>query len=85
MSALLWLLIGLAGGTVHFLLLRWNTSLYVGAGGLGRAVGAQALRMASVAVLLGIAARHGVLPLLLAALGIMIARPLVLRTIEATP
>jgi hypothetical protein len=79
-----WLLGGLAGGTAHFALLRWNTRLYLG-GGLGRALGVQALRMLVTAVLLAFAAWHGAMPLLLAAIGVLLARPLVLRLLASAP
>lgn len=80
-----WLLAGLAGGTAHFALLRWNTRLYLAGGALGRAVGAQALRLATTTVLLGFAAWHGALPLLLAAIGVALARLLVLRRLATVP
>jgi hypothetical protein len=89
MIAALWLSAGLAAGVAHYVLLRWNTSLYLGATcqprlSLMPAVGLQVLRLAATASLLGLAAWHGALPLLLAALGIMLARPLVLHALEAT-
>jgi F1-F0 ATPase (N-ATPase) AtpR subunit len=88
MSAALWLSVGFAAGVAHFVLLRWNTSLYLGAARpprlfLMHAVGLQVLRVAATASLLGLSAWHGALPLLLAALGIMLARPLVLHALEA--
>lgn len=94
MIAALWLSVGLAGGVAHFVLLRWNTLLYLGARTNGssachprhslmHAVGQQVLRLAATASLLGLAAWHGALPLLLAALGIMLARPLVLHALQA--
>jgi dolichyl-phosphate-mannose--protein O-mannosyl transferase len=79
MSAALWLLAGLAGGTAHFALLRWNTQLYLGGGALVHAVGVQLLRLVAIGLLLGFAAWHGAWPLLLAALGVMVARLLVVR------
>jgi hypothetical protein len=83
MSEALWLFAGLAGGVAHFALLRWNTLFYVKAGALGYAIGLQLLRLVATASLLGLAAWHGALPLLLAALGIVSARPLVLRVPQA--
>ncbi len=85
MMPVLWLLTGLGVGAAHFALLRRNTLLYLGAGGFVRALGLQALRIACVAAWLTFAAWHGALPLLLAALGIMIARPLILRAMVAAP
>jgi F1F0 ATPase subunit 2 len=80
MTFALWLLAGLAGGTAHFVLLRWNTRLYV-SGELAPAIGAQALRLAAIVSLLVFAALHGALPLLLAALGVILARPVVLQVL----
>jgi hypothetical protein len=82
MSAALWLFAGLAGGVSHFALLRWNTLFYVKAGALAYAIGLQLLRLAATASLLGLAAWHGALPLLLVGLGIVLARPVVLRVTQ---
>jgi hypothetical protein len=82
MSAVLWLFAGLAGGVSHFALLRWNTLFYVKAGALAYAIGLQLLRLAVIASLLGLAAWHGALPLLLVGLGIVLARPVVLRVTQ---
>ena len=82
MTAALWLFAGLAGGVSHFALLRWNTSFYVRAGALTYAIGLQLLRLIATALLLGLAARHGALPLLLTALGVLLARPVVLRATQ---
>ena len=82
--AALWLLLGLVGGATYFALLRRNTSLYLQSGVLLQAVGLQVLRLAALASLLGFAAWYGARPLLLAALGILLARPLVLRHFRIT-
>jgi N-ATPase, AtpR subunit len=79
----LWLAFGLTGGAVHFALLRWNAMLYLADGGLGRALLVQVFRMAAVALLLGFAAWHGVLPLLVTTIGVFLARVLVLRVMAA--
>jgi F1F0 ATPase subunit 2 len=84
MISALWSLAGLATGATHFALLRWNTRLYL-TGGLMQAVGAQLLRLASIALPLCMAAWNGALPLLLAASGVMVARFLVLRVAEVLP
>jgi hypothetical protein len=76
MSALLdagCLALGIAAGLVHFRLLRWNTHLFITGGAL-RAFGVQALRLAALAGVLVLVALHGALPLVLTALGVMIAR-----------
>ncbi len=83
--AAFWLLAGLAGGTAHFGLLRWNTRLYLAGGSVARALGVQALRLAATTVLLAFAAWHGALPLLLAAIGVVLARLLVLRVMAIAP
>lgn len=84
-SLLLWLLLGVAGGGAHFALLRWNATLYVAGGSLAQAVATQALRMAATAAMLAFAAWHGALPLLAAAVGVLLARLLVLRVMAVTP
>jgi F1F0 ATPase subunit 2 len=78
------LLAGILAGLLHFHLLRWNTGLFL-TGGARRAIAAQALRLAVLTGVLVIAARFGALPLLLAALGVMIARQVVVRGARATP
>ena len=85
MIATLWLLAGLAAGTVHFSLLRWNTLLYLTSGVIMSAVGTQLLRLASIVLLLGLAAWHSAIALLLAATGVMLARLLVLRVMQVVP
>ncbi len=84
MTAALWTLAGLTVGGVHLVLLRWNTWLYL-TGGLMLAVGVQLFRLSGVALLLCLAAWNGALPLLLAAVGVMLARFLVLRVAEVVP
>ena len=79
MSETLWLSAGFIGGSAHFALLRRIAMLYVSGGGLRRAIGLQIARLAAIGLLLGCAASHGTLPLLLAALGAIVARPLVLQ------
>jgi hypothetical protein len=51
---------------------------------LTHAIGLQVLRLSAIASLLAIAAWHGALPLLLAGLGVVLARPLVLRATQVT-
>lgn len=85
MTAALWVLLGLAGGALHFALLRWNTRLYVEGSGIAQALALQTMRLAATALLLLFAATHGAMPLLLAALGVALARPLVLRIVAPAP
>jgi hypothetical protein len=82
---LLWLLGGLGAGAAHFALLRRNAALYISAGSFVRAATLQVLRIAGIAEGLTFAAWHGALPLLLAALGVMMARPLILHGALAAP
>jgi hypothetical protein len=77
--------LGLLAGTLHFALLRWNTALYARPGRVGRGAGLQVLRMAALASLLALAARYGALPLLLMAVGVLIARPAVMHVMAAGP
>lgn len=74
-----WLLAGALLGSLYFLTLRWNVRILVS----GRALlpfGLQLLRFAVVAAALTIVARSfGALPLLAAALGLLLARTLILR------
>jgi hypothetical protein len=71
--------VGALAAVVYFGLLRWNTTLYLG--GNRAAVGAalHIVRLAALAALLVLTATCGALPLLLTALGLLIARPLVMR------
>lgn len=84
MTGAVWFLAGLLGGAAYFALLRWNTMLYVRPV-FAQALGVQLLRLAGMGVLLGFAAHHGAWPLLLAALGMLVARPLALRMMQVTP
>lgn len=70
---------GLLAGGVHFALLRWNAALYGRRERLGWALVLHVLRLAGTAALLVVVARLGAMPLLLAAAGIVIARPIVVR------
>ena len=71
--------VGLVAGTLHFALLRWNTVLYVRGGTVLPAIGVQGLRLVATAAVLFAVALHGALALLLAAGGVLLARPVVLR------
>jgi F1F0 ATPase subunit 2 len=73
------LALGLVAGTLHFSLLRWNTIFYARPGRIGMGAALQLARLAVLAALLTMVARQGALPLLLTALGVLIARPIVVR------
>ena len=79
------LAIGLIAGTLHFALLRCNTMLYLRPGSAVQAAIVQLLRLGALAGVLTLAARLGALPLLLAALGSLLARPLVIRWMAPEP
>ena len=76
--------LGIGAGLLHFLLLRWNARLFFTEGAL-HAIGVQVLRLAALAGVLLLAARLGAMPLLLTALGVMIARQIVVRRTQALP
>jgi hypothetical protein len=73
------LVVGLLVGTLHFALLRWNAALYAQAGRVWTAAALQAVRFGVLAGVLTMSALHGALALLLTALGLLIARPIVIR------
>ena len=78
--------IGVLAGWAHFALLRWNAGLYLRPAGLGWAIGLQLLRLVLLGAVLAMLAREGALPLLTGALGVLLARRLVLRrTTGAAP
>jgi hypothetical protein len=71
--------LGIVAGTLYFALLRWNTELYLDGDRIWPAVAVQVARLSALAGLLIVAVLHGALPLLLTALGVLIARPFVIR------
>ncbi|MFG1393536.1 N-ATPase subunit AtpR [Xanthobacter agilis] len=78
-GAALGLGVGLVAGGAYFTALWWNTQLYLAG---GRALVAIALQAARFALLLGAMAALallGALPLLMGAVGLLIARTLVVR------
>ncbi len=79
LAAASFLLVGLAVGALFFVLLRWNTMLYTRGGSLALALCIQCARTAVLGCVFVSTARYGALPLLLTALGLLIARPVVLR------
>ena len=80
LGASVWLTIGAAIGAFHFLTLRWNVRAFAGGQLLVLTFAAQLVRFALIAVVLGVIASHfGALPLLIAAAGILAARPAIVR------
>jgi len=78
------LLAGFAAGLGYFALLRWSTGLFLAGGGWARPVALTLARLGFMALLLGLAARVGALPLLGVFLGFLLARGLALRAHEKT-
>lgn len=78
-SAAGFLAIGFLAGVIHYAGLRWNTRFYTAAPHPAWAVGFQLARLAITAGLLILIAFHGALALLLAAAGLVLARPVVVR------
>jgi hypothetical protein len=76
---------GALAGLVYFGLLRWNTMLYLGGNRAGAGAALHIVRLAALAALLMLTATCGALPLLLTALGLLIARPLVMRWMAPAP
>jgi F1F0 ATPase subunit 2 len=71
---------GLALGAASFASLKLNTDLYLG-GRLWRPIALHILRLAIVTAALAFAALQGAGPLLAAAAGLVIARPIAVRLI----
>lgn len=82
MTAIAWFLAGVLCGTVHFALLWRGTRLFATTGAALPVIGYAVLRLVATTLLLGFAALHGALPLLLAAAGVLTARPLVQRMVR---
>ncbi|WP_291421867.1 ATP synthase subunit I [Acidocella sp.] len=78
MSAALYPLAGFCAGLGYFYAV-WRSALAFTRGGAAAAVGLALARLALLGGLLALAGRHGALALLLTALGVLAARPLVLR------
>jgi hypothetical protein len=74
---------GALAGLLYFGLLRWNTTLYLGGERAGLGAALHIVRLGALTALLVLTATCGALPLLLTALGVLIARPLVMRWIAA--
>ncbi|WP_333823044.1 N-ATPase subunit AtpR [Pinisolibacter sp.] len=74
---------GLALGLLHFASLRRIADVFA-AGAAGRALALQATRWVVLVAVLILFARQGALPLLLTALGLFVARAVVLRRKEAS-
>ncbi len=78
MSAVLYLLAGFAAGLLYFHAV-WRSANLFAEGGTAAAAGLTLGRIVLLGGALALASRHGALPLLLMALGVLAARPVVLR------
>ncbi|PTQ74899.1 F1-F0 ATPase (N-ATPase) AtpR subunit [Celeribacter persicus] len=76
---LLGLILGFGVGLLHFASLKRVTAMYLSGTATARAVALQLGRLALVAVLLVFLALKGAMPLLAGALGLLLARIVVLR------
>src|SRR5579883_1017961 len=79
----LFLGIGFVAGAAYFRLLFWNARLFARPGSLFAAIAMQALRFGALAAVLALLARQGAAALLLAALGVLLARSFFLRRVRA--
>ena len=75
---------GIGLGACYFGGLWWNACLFASRTRLAAAIGLMVGRIALLAGCLTLASLEGALPLLMMALGVVAARPLVLRGIKAT-
>ncbi|HCQ65069.1 MAG TPA: ATP synthase subunit I [Rhodobacteraceae bacterium] len=75
----LFLTLGFAAGLVHFATLGRVTSLYLAGGSPAQAVGLQLVRLAALACVLILLAWLGAPALLAGALGVILARGVILR------
>ena len=75
---------GLGLGAFYFTGLWWNARLFAEGTPLAAAIGLVIGRFALLAVFLTLASLEGALPLLLMALGVLAARPLVLRLVRTS-
>lgn len=79
----LYLIAGMAVGTLYFVCLWWNARLFSERGGSWLTILLLLGRIGVLGLLLTLAARQGALPLLLMALGVFIARFAVMRGLRA--
>ncbi len=73
----------LALGMAYFRSLRWTAERFATGDGVKLAAGVVVLRFVLLGGVLALVSRQGALPLLLAALGVFIARAIVLRQAQA--
>jgi len=79
-SASAWLCSGMLVGAFHFLMLRWTVQMFAVARPLLLPLGLQFIRFVLMAALLATIANFlGALPLLVATMGMLIARTIIVR------
>ena len=70
-------------GALYFTGVWWNARLFAGGTSLTAAIGLVAGRFALLAGFLTLASLEGALPLLVMALGVLAARPVIMRRVKA--
>jgi F1F0 ATPase subunit 2 len=73
---------GVALGFIYFKSLWWNACRFTGGGRATTAIAFTVGRLALLGGLLTLASLEGALPLLMVALGVFIARPVVMRSVR---
>ena len=82
LSLAAYLAAGVALGFNNFQSLRWNACRFTGGGRTTTAIALTVGRFALLGGLLTLASLEGALPLLMVALGVLIARPVVMRRVR---
>lgn len=77
------LILGALAGTVHFGSLWWNARLFAAPGSMAKAFVIQIGRFAVLVAVFALLSRLGALPLLSGALGLLIARQVVMKRLGA--
>jgi F1F0 ATPase subunit 2 len=81
--SMIYLAAGVVAGVLYFKCLAWTVRLFVEGGGAAKAIVLMIGRIALLAGLLALASRQGALPLLMMALGVLIARFVIIRRVLA--
>jgi F1F0 ATPase subunit 2 len=71
--------VGIGAGSVYFNAIRWNARLLAQGGRAGTGIALIIVRIVLLGSLLTLASREGAMPLLALALGVLIARAVVVR------
>jgi F1F0 ATPase subunit 2 len=81
--SMVYLAAGIAAGILYFKCLAWTVHLFAMGGGATKAIVLMIGRIALLGGLLALASRQGALPLLMMALGVFIARFVMVRRVLA--